>query len=118
MPRSSALVAGALALACAGAAFAHSLLLESSPASGATVSAPSGLTVRFNNRVEKRLSRLRLLNERGERLPLVAPAADGPADRLTTPLPRLGPGLYRVEWQVLSTDGHIVSGAFSFRVAP
>jgi len=68
--------------------------------------------------VEKPLSRLRLLNERGESLPLAVPASDGPADRLSALLPGLGPGAYRVEWQVLSTDGHVVSGRFTFRIAP
>jgi methionine-rich copper-binding protein CopC len=118
MPRPGALSAGALVLALAGSAFAHSLLLESRPAAGSIGVAPGTLTVRFNNRIEKALSRLKLVNERGEALPLVAPAADGPADRLSAPLPPLPPGSYRVEWRVLSTDGHIVSGSFSFRVAP
>ncbi|MEK7701882.1 MAG: copper resistance CopC family protein [candidate division NC10 bacterium] len=110
--------AGALLLALASPAAAHSLLLESAPAAGSTVAGPRQLTVRFNNRIEKPLSRLRLVNERGEAQPLAAPASDGPADRLTVGLPALSPGAYRVEWQVLSTDGHIVSGGFSFRVAP
>ncbi len=113
-----ALRAAALLLAVAAPAAAHSLLLESSPAAGSTVAAPRQLTVRFNNRIEKPLSRLRLVNEGGEAQPLTAPAADGPADHLTVGLPALGPGTYRVEWRVLSTDGHIVSGSFSFRVAP
>ena len=43
--------------------------------------------------------------------------ADGPADRLTATVPSLDPGGWRVEWRVLSTDGHVVSGRFSFRVA-
>ncbi len=112
------LCAGALLLALASPLAAHSLLLESSPAAGSTVVAPRQLTVRFNNRIEKPLSRLRLVNERGEAQPLAAPGSDGPADHLTVGLPALAAGAYRVEWQVLSTDGHIVSGRFSFRVAP
>jgi methionine-rich copper-binding protein CopC len=27
-------------------------------------------------------------------------------------------GNYTLEWQVLSTDGHVVSGRFSFTVVP
>jgi len=42
----------------------------------------------------------------------------GPADTLSGPLPTLAAGAWRVEWQVLSTDGHVVTGAFSFRVGP
>ena len=118
MRRWGALGAGAFVLSLAGAALAHSILLESSPVAGSIVTGPTRLTARFNNRIEKLLSRLRLFNERGEALALAVPVTDGPADRLTTGLPPLAPGIYRVEWQVLSTDGHIVRGGFSFRVAP
>ena len=105
----------ALALATAPAA-AHSLLLESSPVANATVtSVPSELRLRFNNRIEKRLSRVRLVDDRGEARDLPV-AADGAADQLTAPLSEVAPGRYRVEWQVLSTDGHVVSGRFSFTV--
>src|SRR5206468_1308974 len=82
-----------------------SLLLESTPAAGSTVAAAPTLSLRFNNRVEKPLSRLRLLDERGGSLSLAMPASGGPVDRLSAPLPPLSPGAYRVEWQVLSTDG-------------
>ena len=115
----AALVGGALVLAAAAPAAAHSLLLESTPAAGATVTVPpSRLTLRFNNRIEKSLSRLRVLDERGGERPLVIAASDDPADRLTAAMPALSPGTYRVEWQVLSTDGHIVTGRFTFRLTP
>lgn len=118
MRLTSALCAGVLILAPTFPAAAHSLLLESSPGAGSTVAAPARLTVRFNNRIEKALSRLRLVDERGGAQRLSTPASDAPADRLTVTVPPLASGTYRVEWQVLSTDGHIVSGSFSFRVAP
>jgi len=106
-------------LALAGGTPAHSLLLESSPVAGATLAAPpQQITLRFNNRIEKKLSAIRLVDERGAPRPVTVLAADGPADRLTATLSSLPPGAWRVEWRVLSTDGHIVSGAFSFRVAP
>jgi methionine-rich copper-binding protein CopC len=90
--------------------------LESFPAADtAHASTPTELRLRFNNRIEKRLSRLRLVDERGARRDLhVDP--DGAADWLTAPLPAMTPGRYRVEWQVLSTDGHVVSGRFTFTV--
>jgi methionine-rich copper-binding protein CopC len=97
---------------------AHSLLLESSPTAGATLSeGPPQISLRFNNRIEKKLSTVRVLDERGASRPLTV-QVDGAADRLTAAVPALGPGAWRVEWQVLSTDGHIVSGRFSFRVTP
>jgi len=98
---------------------AHSLLLESSPAAGATLSeGPPQISLRFNNRIEKNLSTIRVLDERGAPRPATMRVGDGAADRLTATVPALAPGAWRVEWQVLSTDGHIVSGRFSFRVAP
>jgi copper resistance protein C len=111
-------LAGLAALAPAGIAAAHSLLLESTPAAGAVLAAaPAGLVLRFNNRIEKSLSRVRLVDEAGAARP-IALGAGAPADRLTGALPALGPGRWRVEWQVLSTDGHVVSGRFDFRIAP
>lgn len=105
-------------LAPAGGA-AHSLLLESSPAAGATLSeAPPRVSLRFNNRIEKSLSTIRVLDEHGAPRPVTMLAGEGAADRLTAAVSALAPGAWRVEWQVLSTDGHIVSGRFSFRVAP
>jgi methionine-rich copper-binding protein CopC len=107
-----------LARVLAGPAAAHSLLLESLPAANATLSAPPPqIALRFNNRIEKPLSRVRLLDAQGVAQSL-AVAADGPPDRLTAAVPPLGPGRWRVEWQVLSTDGHVVSGRFEFRLAP
>jgi methionine-rich copper-binding protein CopC len=99
-------------------AIAHSLLLESSPAADATLTTPpSQLRLRFNNRIEKRLSRVTVLDERGAAHALAVGVGDGEADRLTATMPSLAPGAYRIEWHVLSTDGHVVSGSFAFRLA-
>jgi methionine-rich copper-binding protein CopC len=109
----------ALGLLTPARAPAHSLLLESSPAANATLTeAPAQISLRFNNRIEKTLSTIRVLDERGAARPVTMRPADGAADRLIAAVPALAPGAWRVEWQVLSTDGHIVSGSFSFRVAP
>jgi methionine-rich copper-binding protein CopC len=79
---------------------------------------PGRITLTFNNRVEKALSKVRLLDAGGRPQPLAVAVVDGPADSLTATVPALVPGAYRVEWQVLSTDGHVVRGAFSFRLQP
>ena len=112
-------LAGLAAVASARGAAAHSLLLESTPAAGATLpAAPRELRLRFNNRIEKPLSRVRLLDGKGA-VQTVALHTEGTApDWLSGPLPPLGPGRWRVEWQVLSTDGHVVSGRFEFNIAP
>ncbi len=118
MIRRVTLAAVAAVLLVTSPAVAHSLLLESSPAAEATLTTPPPqLTLRFNNRIEKRLSRISLLDERGTPQALTIAVADGGADRLTAAVPPLAPGAYRVEWHVLSTDGHVVSGSFGFRLA-
>jgi methionine-rich copper-binding protein CopC len=112
------LLAAAL-VGVAASAGAHSLLLESVPAPGATLTAPPReLMLRFNNRIEKSLSRVRLVDLGGIVRPLVVTVGAGPPDRLTAAVPSLGPGRWRVEWQVLSTDGHVVSGRFDFTLTP
>src|SRR3989442_2944074 len=95
-----ALLAAALGLGVPTPAPAHSLLLESTPAADSTVAvAPPTLSLRFNNRVEKLLSRLRLSTAHGELVRLATPPSDWTADRLSVPPPALGPGAFQVESQ-------------------
>lgn len=102
----------------ASAVPAHSLLLAATPAPGATLAAaPPQVRLRFNNRVEAALSGLRLVDGRGTSRALPLRPAEGP-DRLTADLPALPAGAYRLEWQVLSTDGHVVRGSFPFQIGP
>jgi methionine-rich copper-binding protein CopC len=118
LTRLALLLAGVLLHASAAPVLAHSLLLESSPAAHAVLAtAPAHVELRFNNRVEKRLSRVTLVGARGERLPATT-LTDGAPDRLRAQLPPIPPGEYRLEWRVLSTDGHIVTGTYTFRVSP
>ena len=114
----SALVLVAALLLPGAASDAHSLLLEASPPSGGTVRAPERLTLRFNNRIEKRLSKIRVLGEHADTHDLAVLVSTGAPDVLEASLPRLAPGRYGVEWQVLSADGHIVTGRYTFRVTP
>jgi methionine-rich copper-binding protein CopC len=118
-PRTWALAAGLVSLVGASPVVAHSLLLESVPAPGAVLAAaPPALMLRFNNRIEPTLSRVRLVDARGSAQPLVVAGSSTAADRLTAAVPPLTPGAWRVEWQVLSIDGHVVSGRFEFRLTP
>ena len=107
-------------LASAVPAAAHSLLLMATPAPDAVVtSSPLQIWLRFNNRIEKSLSRVRLVDERGAVAAALVDARDpAPADSLVARVPPLAPGTWRVEWQVFSTDGHVVSGSYGFRLAP
>ena len=112
-----ALVAALVALAPAAAA-AHAIILESEPAAGATLAEPPArIYLRFNSRLEKRLSRVTLFAADGRPVPL-AVAADGSEkpDRVVLPLGSLRPGAYVVRYKVLAADGHITEGALRFTV--
>jgi methionine-rich copper-binding protein CopC len=111
------LLAAVLTLALTPAVHSHSLLLSSVPLPGAVVSRPPTVTLRFNNRIEKKLCQIRLVSPRGETRTLPV-STDGALDALEAPLPPLAAGRYRVDWRVLSTDGHVVSGTFAFSVSP
>lgn len=121
IPRSTH-VAVALAtivwLAHAGIAAGHALLLDSKPRRNEIIPATgSRIFLRFNSRLEPGLSRLWIVTADGERIRLRF-TGDGVPDRLTAPIPPLAPGVYRLEWKVLSTDGHVTDGGFRFRVVP
>jgi len=109
-----------LLLASVAPAPAHSLLLGATPAPDAVLTAsPLQLRLHFNNRIEKRLSRVRLVDERGGVATAIIDSRDpAPADSVVARVPPLAPGAWRVEWQVFSTDGHVVSGTYGFRLAP
>lgn len=111
-------IAGAAILASPAVAAAHSLLLEARPAANSAVAAPPRVTLRFNNRIEKRLSRVTIVDASRVRHDLAVVAAEGATDTLTLLAPPLAPGSYHIEWQVLSADGHVVNGRYAFRVVP
>lgn len=95
---------------------AHAVLLESTPGHDATTAAPTHLVLRFNGRLEKRLSRVVLVGgPDGRSVPLGEP--DGPRpDTLAYPLPALAPGSWEARWRVLSVDGHFTEGRVRFTV--
>lgn len=117
--RSCARVIGLLVLVGVPAsAVAHGILLESAPNAGETVAlGVSQVELRFNSRIERALSGLRLTGPSGERVPLPAGLSEttGP-DRLTARLPTLPAGLYTVHWQVFTVDGHVTHGRLSFQI--
>ena len=98
-----------------GPADAHAILEESQPADRGRV--PAGavpLRLRFNSRIDRARSRLRLTRPDQTKFdPAIEP--DGPPDLVTTVL-TLTPGAHTLRWQVLAVDGHITRGAISFTV--
>ena len=101
-----------------GAASAHAIILESEPTAGATLAEPPArIYLRFNSKLEKRLSSVRLLAADGRPVPLPAVAEDGEMpDRIVLPLGKLRAGAYVIRYKVLAADGHITEGALRFAV--
>src|SRR3982751_2403739 len=107
-------------LAVPRVARAHALLVESTPKQDEVVTeAPREVVLKFNARIEKKVSRVTLLDERGEKVKLPPPPDDGqgPAERLRVALPALKPGAYKLEFLVLASDGHATPGLLRFTVS-
>ena len=105
----------ALLLLTATAVFGHALLLESTPAANATVSGPElAISLRFNTRIYAERSRVDIVSlERSVRPIVISGAAEG---AVHGKVKDLKPGAYRLQWQVLATDGHITRGEVPFAV--
>ncbi|HIP79781.1 MAG TPA: copper resistance protein CopC [Kiloniellaceae bacterium] len=100
-----------------GFAYAHSKAPKVTPAHGSALAeAPRELTLTFEEAV--RLTSLRLYDASDDEIALPAKRSLEAARERRIPLPPLGAGRYRVEWRVLSADGHPVSGVFDFTIAP
>ena len=115
--RAWALITALLACGPATAA-AHAIILESEPAAGAKLGEPPArIYLRFNSKLEKRLSRVTLASADGRPVPLpaVAEGSEMP-DRIVLPLGKLRAGAYVVRYKVLAVDGHITEGVLRFSV--
>ena len=113
------LVAGALAAALlrSGAAEAHAIVVEATPAANQSVTGSDvAIRLRFNSRIDHERSRLTLLDSAGESRPLAIDAG-GADEMLAGRASGLAPGAYRLRWQVLAVDGHITRGELPFTVA-
>jgi copper resistance protein C len=110
----------AMVLGLAAMAGAHGLLDRADPRPGSRVrTAPTHVSVWFTERLEPAYSRVRVLNGKGER----ADADDSRVDatdarQLRVSVPPLAAGSYKVLWRVLSVDGHLTEGEFTFTVSP
>jgi methionine-rich copper-binding protein CopC len=100
-------------------ALGHALLMESSPKQDEALKAPATQAVlRFDARIEKSVTRVRLVDGEGHKLQMPAMGEDkeGQEDRLTIPLPVLGAGAYQLQYTVLAADGHATPGILRFTI--
>jgi copper transport protein len=119
---SRALAAAALvALALPASALAHAKLLERTPTFGARLaSAPPAVSLGFDQGVGVFADSIEVRSSRGK-LVTAGPARAVDGGRVATvPLRRLPKGAYTVRWHVTSSEGHVLSGVYTFgvRVVP
>ncbi len=111
-------VAGALALPAA--AWAHAVLVRTTPLPSSVVNRPPAVVLlTYSEPVEPRFAVVSVTDAAGRQQIAASPrrsAAD--PKTLVVPLRRLPQGWYLVYWRVVSVDGHPVRGAFTFAVGP
>lgn len=108
-----------LVLSGAVTALAHAHLIRATPAAGGTAQAQlSEVTLRFNERLEGKFSSVVVRDSTGKQVD----KGDGAVDKNDRTMMRVQlqqpvvPGLYKVEWKVMSADTHKVDGNFTFKV--
>lgn len=107
-----------LGLSFPGQALAHGLLVQTAPAADAAVAQPPvEISLNFNENIEARFSGIDLVGPDGA----IVATGEITVDDKNMVAPVLGslvPGVYQVDWHVLSADGHKVKGSYRFEVKP
>jgi methionine-rich copper-binding protein CopC len=114
----SAVVLFLMAMIAAGSkpAWAHAVLVDSKPKSDSTVAGQDlPIWLRFNVRVDGNRSKVHLIAPNGSTIAL-DPVKQPTPDTLQSHAGGLKPGAYKLEWQVLASDGHISKGEVAFTV--
>lgn len=110
-------LAVAVSLLSPSSSQAHAVLVESSPALKSSVTGPDvPLKLRFNVRIDAARSRLTLVGPDGASQTLEISSKQGATEIISAEAKGLHPGLYRLRWQVLASDGHITRGEIPFTV--
>ena len=97
---------------------AHAELLSTEPAAGEHLAtAPDQVVLHFSEAVNLGDDLVRVLDSKGDEVDADDPVhLNGERSSVALPLPSLDDGGYVVSWRVISSDGHPVGGAFTFRV--
>ena len=111
------LVALALVVLGAGPAAAHAELIDTDPAEGSVVeTAPDTVTLTFNEPVRLTAQEIAVYDAAGEEVEATSRATGTEVIVGLIGATDLADGTYVVSWNVLSGDGHPISGALTFSV--
>ena len=108
----------AIATAVHGMAWAHAALKSATPAKGAELaSAPSEVTLRFNEKLAAAFSNIKVVDSAGKTVTTGKAALDA-ADPsvMKVAVPALAAGKYTVQFIAVGDDGHRRTGSYSFTV--
>jgi copper resistance protein C len=101
----------------AAPASAHARLVQAVPAvDGMAMPPPTELRLTFSEAVELSFTKVRVTGPDNKPVATGKPSLD-PKDRATLVVPLaapLGNGVYTVDWQALSADGHKTKGSYRF----
>ncbi len=104
-----------VALSLPRLAFAHAVLVQSTPQAHAVVQGPeTAIELKYNSRIDASRSTLVLVAPDGKTVSILA-SQSGPG-ALKAKAGQLSKGSYVLRWQVLSSDGHISRGEIPFEV--
>ncbi len=107
----------ALLLGMSPLAFAHAVLVRSTPADQSVVHGRNVvMSLEYNSRIDASRCTLTLTGPSGQIVPVQMETSAKPAE-LNATASNLANGNYRIHWQVLASDGHITRGDISFSVA-
>ncbi|SDR29616.1 hypothetical protein SAMN05519103_01806 [Rhizobiales bacterium GAS113] len=106
-----------LSLGLVSPAFAQANLVSATPAvNGMAMPAPTELRLKFSEGIELKFTKVKVTGP-GKKAIETGPAKLDPSDNtllivpLTAPLPD---GIYTVDWQAVSIDGHKTKGSYGF----
>ena len=104
-------------LAGSPAAFAHAMLVHSSPADNAIVhSRQVDIALDYDSRIEAKRCTVKLTDAAGKPVALQMESSTKPSE-LKAVAHGLANGKYQIHWQALASDGHITRGDVTFTVA-
>ena len=111
-----AMAAGFAPFAATPAA-AHTGLVSAKPAKNGTVDrAPFTVRLVFNEPIETKLATIVIINAAGDSISLVTRADPRDVRAVLAEYAPADTGSFKLDWHVVSADGHPVKGSYSFRV--
>lgn len=101
-------------VAFSGAVQAHATLQKSVPVANSTVApAPKNVELEFSEAVQVTALTLQAGDAKAQ---AIGPLPKAAASRIVVPMPDLPAGSYTIAWRAMSSDNHVMSGKFQFKV--